>query len=230
MIISSLLRSATALFLVAILAGCGGGGGAVMPNPAVQNAVVPQAAAPAGAGNPCIISGMWYFHGHCIEQHIDRSGTTFALASYKHIDATLVLPTNDARANAEFLLGEGTSRADITGTYDGKRFPEYGTTKCIRSSTGKTLPCYGKPLVYLLFYNAGRSTVTFDQHTGFAFTISAKTFPGKACQLNGWAPSAWYEYQVYGRVTNGRIQMDFDPQGALKFAPNVFELFAVSCK
>lgn len=177
------------------------------------------------------LPGGWRFGGSCVQKDVNPSGDIYSLDVYKGIKATMILPTNNAGKNDLFVVAEGTSDKDITGTYAGKKFPVFGSLPCYESSTGKRIACYGKPLVYVLFYNKSDASVTFDNKTGLRFNISAAKFPGKVCQIAGLdGVKAWYEYQVYGTVKDGKSTYDFDPQGALVFNPNVFELFAFSCK
>jgi hypothetical protein len=130
------------------------------------------------AASPCNV-GIWYFKASCVAATIKSSPNKVALQAYETYALTLSFPKSNAK-NAEFLLGLGTSSKDISGSFDGAKFPDYGTLPCI-TLKGKTTKCPGKAFLYLFIANASAGTVTFPSIPGASVTTTG-AFPGaKSC-------------------------------------------------
>jgi hypothetical protein len=140
-------------------------------------------AAIANATSPCKVKGFWYFKGTCIASPVKNSAAKVTLDAYKGLGLTLGLSKSNAN-NATFILGEGTSSADITGTFKNTKFPDYGTVPCV-TLQGKTAKCIGKAFLYLLVANTSKNTVTFAGLPSATITNTGK-FPGtKQCGVAG---------------------------------------------
>ena len=171
-----LFRSVAALTVVA-LAACAG-----------QNAVPsagPGFSPYATAASPCNISGIWYFAGACAKKQMPSGGATYRLLPvFDGIRLYIQFPQNNAPKNDTFVIGAGTSDANITGTFDGIAFPLYGSKgyPCYRYNTTTKTPCVGKGLVYAAIVNKGKAAVTFQKTP--SVTIIASKFYGTKCTLD----------------------------------------------
>jgi hypothetical protein len=155
------------------------GDGMVSTSPLNTHAVPFADAIAPNAKSPCDV-GIWYFTGSCVAANIKSSPNKVALKSYKTYALTINFPKSNA-GNGEFILGVGTSSKDITGTFSGAPFPDYGSVPCF-TSQGKKAKCTGKPFLYLFFANASSKKVTFPSALPSESITTTGAFPGtKSC-------------------------------------------------
>lgn len=151
--------------------------------------LLPVARNPASSAAPmrnrnnpaCNIRWSWFFRGSCAEFDLRPKGTTVSLAPYRGLSFSERIPKNSANPKDNgFAVGVGTSDSDITGAYEGKPFPQYGSIDCTDFGL-KSVPCKGKALVYTVMTNLGQ-----DMATGSSQSIHLSykgSYPGRTCEL-----------------------------------------------
>jgi hypothetical protein len=201
-------------------------------HPAHADALIANAASPCNVGK-----SFWYFRGTCVEAKIKSSPNKLILAPYKGLKLTLGFPKSDA-ANAVFLVGDGTSSADITGQFVTKtaktKFIDYGTVPCVNLK-GKETKCVGKAFLYVLLANASSSTVDFPNLPTATITTSGQ-FPGtKKCGVIGMGfdqngdPAGRYILGANATPQGNKVSLPA-PQGKFTFGSNNFTILGYICQ
>lgn len=187
----------------------------------------------ANAASPCKIKGFWYFKGTCVAAKIKSSPGKLTLTAYKGLTLTLGFTKSNA-ANAVFLLGEGTSSADITGAFAKTKFPDYGTVPCV-TTAGKTAKCIGKAFLYLLVANASTVAVTFQSLPSATITTTG-AFPGtKKCGVAGMGfsstgiPAGWFLLPANAKPAGTKVAFPA-AKGSFSFNPQTFTVLGFTCE
>jgi len=181
-------------------------------------------------GSPCDIAGFWYFHGSCTTFSIGPKGLTVRLAAYRGLSLQQSFPTNFTTKTDAFVTGDGTSDADITGTFETKAFPVYGSIGCA-SIFGGPMPCPGKALLYTVIENAGSVTIGFNATPGFTIT-NPGSFHGTNCQVILLKETSggfvWLRLDSYGKLKQNTLT--FKPlTAAVQYAPHSKAVFSFIC-
>jgi hypothetical protein len=193
------------LAAAAALAACAGHG--TVPGQQSFQQSTPSLSAPA-ASSPCDIAGHWYFRGGCSAFDLKARGMQVNLSAVAGVTVSLQMKKNNAPANTQFIVGDGTDLKNITGTSGGKKFPIFGKVPCY-NWYGK-IDCKGAALVYVEVINASSIDVKFTGDPNF--TITASSFPGKVCRLFdvGRTPKGTYVYSEYpttGTPEGGKLEI-----------------------
>jgi hypothetical protein len=190
------------------------------------------------AASPCkqlASKGFFYFKGTCILKAVKPAGGTVALAAYKGISLSFGVKKNNApSAGVAFLIGEGTSSADITGTFNDTKFPNYAATNvpCL-TPAGNATPCIGKAVVYALILNTTSTFVSFPSLP--SSVVKAAAVGTKQCHLialgfkSGGIAGEWFHLPSTGVPKNGSVSMKA-PKGELVFTPQSFTVLGWACK
>jgi hypothetical protein len=205
---------------------------AVSLAPQTMHATFGDAISP-NAKSPCDV-GIWFFAGSCVAATIKSSPTKVALKPFKTYALSLSFPKSNAK-NASFLLGVGTSSKDITGKFDGVKFPDYGSIPCA-TAKGKVVKCPGKAFLYLFVANASSGTVTFPSIPGASITTTG-TFPGtKSCSavsihINSTSgkPDAWVLLPGSVKPAGSTVSVP-GAKGAFGFPTHTFTVLGFTCK
>jgi hypothetical protein len=193
------------------------------------DAISPDAKSPCDLG-----TSIWYFKGTCVLAAIKSSPNTVALKAYKTYTLSLSFPKSDAK-NTPFILGEGTSSKDITGTYSGSKFPDYGSVPCY-TTKGKTAKCTGKGFLYLFVANAATTgSVTFPSVPGASITTTG-SFPGtKSCSATQLAftssgqVAGWYLPTGSAKPAGKTVSVP-GFKGAFAFKAHTFSVVGFTCQ
>lgn len=244
-------RRVVAAFAVTGLAACA----AQTVVPSSTQSGYPSAAAPAAhrpfamtfqarfspaAARPCNISGIWYFKGSCVAYTMRSTGGTAKLKTFKGRAYSLGFPKNNAPANTKFVIGDGTSSADIRGTLNGAPFPIYGKVPCYDIVKAAIVPCPGQAIVYNLVLNGSSNTVNFSGTPKIVVTYTGLSDYTK-CQLDILAHSAsqyvWALLPVYATPDTSSssspataIFKPYSVPGGLNFTSNSFIVLGVACQ
>lgn len=174
------------------------------------------------ATSPCdFSSSFWVFGGSCSLFTPKAAGGKVNLAAFEGYSVVVTYPKSNAKKTYKLIVGDGTSDANITGTYQGKKFPTYGSKgfKCYNVETGKAEKCAGKGVVYFVLANASaaKTAVTFTGTPGLA--VSGKTFPGAVCYLDEmlfakstYAPAGWGITPIKAAVSGGTVTLPSAPE------------------
>ena len=222
--LSSFVRRGFAALALVAFAGCASSSLA----PSTPGAVPQTASVGRGVphGSPC--NAPWYFHGTCIVYSPTKAGPV-TLKAYKGLTTTIKFPFDNA-ASATFLIGEATGAGDITGTFQGKAFPKYGTIPCI-ARTGQSTPCpASKAFLYVQIVNAGGSTTLFKSTPAFVVGYTGAA-PGKKCgadALEVTPTEAWVLLPIQGTPSGGKVTF---PAYAtpIQMAPGSYFIFGFRC-
>lgn len=224
-----------AVFAIVAVASCGGRG--VVPTQP-SNPGIPFAGTMApSATNPCATldkEGTWYFHGPCIAENVKQSATIFKLKSYRSVTQILKYPAVSGKAPAKtaFVTGEATGKKDVTGTFQGTKFPLYGSSSgpCV-GNYGSAQACSGKAVVYDLMVNAGTTNVSFVGSP--SITLTGKVLRHKTtCTLNQLIRAGGWAYQatpVTATIAKGKVQLPQFPNTYNMDTHTVY-VFAISCQ
>ena len=192
----------------------------------------------ANAASPCNVGKkFWYFKGTCVDAKIKSSPNKLVLAPYKGLKLTLGFPKSNA-ANAAFLIGDGTSSADITGVFVTKtaktKFIDYGTVPCV-DAKGNPTKCVGKAFLYVLLANASSSTVNFANLPTATITTSGQ-FPGtKKCGVIAMGfdqnsnPAGWFLLGANAKPQGNKVSLPA-PKGAFRFDSGTFTILGYTCQ
>jgi hypothetical protein len=207
---------------VVALSACSGQGS--VPMQAVNTAFTTVDA----AKDPCHIKDMWYFMGSCSQITIKDSGSTIALKAYKGITVTESLGKVTTTGKVTIVSGDGTDKADITGTLpSGLAFPFYGKS-CFNASLAKT-KCTGKQIVYFDIDNVSKNMVSFQKTPEITVTDSAAKGTCTLDNLKSVDGVIGYELTpIFAKVKNGKFTLKAvkDPQ---TLATGLF-VFGISCE
>ena len=201
-------------------------------HPAAVDALITNATSPCNLGKK-----IWYFKGTCVNAKIKSSPNKLILAPYKGLKLTLGFPKSDA-ANAVFLVGDGTSSADITGVFVTKtaktKFIDYGTVPCVTSAF-KPAKCNGKAFLYVFLANASSSAVNFPNLPTATITTSGQ-FPGtKKCGVIAMGfdqnsnPAGWILTGTKATPQGNKVSLPA-PKGAFPFASQSFTVLGYTCQ
>ncbi|HTU81768.1 MAG TPA: hypothetical protein VMF61_06540 [Candidatus Acidoferrales bacterium] len=238
------VRSAIVAATAAVLSACGaaatmpasvpGSSPVVAPAVAAGTIVVPPGfhvaveyggTIPRAAKSPCQIQHMWYFRGGCSSASVKTGdGTTIALATYRGMTTADVTGPLDITAEGSgkaigtLVVGEGTSRKDITGVLGHGsnargHFPVYSKDNCL-SASGDSEAC-PKPLLYFDNDNVGDAAIYFAVSP--AITVIDKSEVGVQCQLGVMVGGQSQFYWLQPGLTG-----TFDRNGVLKIPPHSF--------
>jgi hypothetical protein len=187
------------------------------------------------AKSPCDIKGFWYFKGSCVLGAITAAGGKLPLKAYKGITVTLAVPKSNAAKGTDFLVGDGTSSTDITGTFQGTKFINFGKVPCVSITTFKTVKCVGTAFLYTLVANASKATVVLKSLPG-ATLLSAK-FPGsKSCSAaqiaftSSGVPGGWFLLPGSGKPAKGSVTIPGYAAKPFSMAANSFTVLAFTCQ
>jgi hypothetical protein len=197
-----------------------------------------QGSVPTQAGNaftaidaakdPCNIKDMWYFMGSCSQIAIKDSGSTITLKTYKGITMTESLGKVTTTGKVTIISGDGTGKADITGSLpSGLAFPFYGKS-CFNASLAKT-KCTGKQIVYFDIDNVSKNMVSFETTPEIAVTDSAAKGTCTLDNLKSVNGQIGYQLMpITAKVKNGKFTLKAvkDPQ---ELATGLF-VFGISCE
>jgi len=225
-----------AVFVIFALAACGG------------RAIVPtQSSAPGmpftgdlapRVTNPCATlgsEGVWHFHGSCLSANVKQSATLFKLKAYRGITQILKYPAVSGKAPSKtpLITGEATGHGDITGTFQGTKFPVYGSSSvpCV-NQYGSAASCSGKAVLYDLMVNPGTTTVNFVGSPSVALTAGSVLKKKKTCTLNQMVQDGGWAYEptpVTAAVKKGKVVL---PTDGLPYHmdSHTVEVFAISCQ
>jgi hypothetical protein len=191
--------------------------------------------APDKAASPCkalAAQHFWDFTGPCGLVPIKAAGMKITLSAFKGITVNVAVQKSNSK-NEAFIVADGTGSADITGTFANTKFINYGTVPCV-TPAGKTTPCKGKGLVYVLLLNTTKTAVEFTALPSLA--VATKTFPGtKSCQylamgfLKGGIPGGWFLLPSTGKPKSGSVTLPA-PAGAYTLGATSFTVVGVSCQ
>ncbi|HTU80912.1 MAG TPA: hypothetical protein VMF61_02220, partial [Candidatus Acidoferrales bacterium] len=156
----------------------------------------------------------------------------------KGLKAEVKMSASNAKAGAIFVVGEGTSDADITGTYAGAKFPLFASkgAPCYAvtaKGSDKPAKCVGKGFLYMIVTNQGKSTVTFKGTP--AVTISGKLPGTKRCEIDGLVSAGakgkfgWAMLPIYGVPKAGSVAFASAPS-TLAFKSGSAYIFGYSCE
>jgi hypothetical protein len=192
------------------------------------DAVSPDAKSPCNLG-----SSIWYFKGSCVLAAIKSAPNSVSLKAYKTYALTLSFAKSNSN-NSQFILGEGTSSKDITGSFAGEKFPTYGSVPCY-TIKGKVATCTGKAFLYVFVANAGANTVTFPGVPGASVTTTG-AFPGtKSCSAVQIAndktgkPVGWYLLPGSVKPTATKVSVK-GFKGAFSFPTHTFTVVGFTCQ
>jgi hypothetical protein len=229
------LRAIAAPGLCSLIAACAGAP-AVVPGAhsasefAVLFATRHQAA-------KCTIQSGWTFIGPCHDITLGAyHGTTVRFPVYRRLRVTARFGTVSLKAGAPLDVALGTSDSDITGTFVGTPFPEYGTSGGCWGSPGRATPCRGQAFLYFLLL-ATNTSIGFNDTPFFSITDAA-TFPGAKCEeamltytgstKAGTFKWIWAEMHIYAKPRNGALKFKTSPWG-LNIPAAGFEVIAFHC-
>jgi hypothetical protein len=147
---------------------------------------------------------------------------------------TLGFGKNNAGAASTFIIGDGTGAVDITGSFNGAKFPGYGGKFPCYDTSGKKQKCPGKGFLYTEVINYGKTSVAFTSTPAVTIT-DTKAFPGaKQCELdlllfgsNG-KPAGWQLLPIYGKPTTGKVTIPSFPVG-FTFPGQSIAVFGFTC-
>ncbi len=205
---------------------------AVSMAPQTMRATFGDAISP-DAKSPCDV-GIWFFTGSCVKATIKSSPTKVALKPFKSYALSLSFAKSNVK-NATFLIGDGTGSKDITGTFNGAKFPNYGSIPCA-STKGKVVKCTGKAFLYLFVANASSGTVTFPSIPGASITTTG-TFPGtKSCSAilisidtKSGKPNAWILLPGSVKPDGSTVAVPAS-KGGFSFPTHTFTVLGFTCR
>jgi hypothetical protein len=167
-------RCALRIGITAVLvAGCAG-----PQSPTISSGVPSSRAASRTPDAACKVPHNWYFRGACVSQSLPTSGATFQLSEYRGYALTISLPANNNSGSDTFEVSDADGKGDISGKYDGGRFPPYGPLCYLRG--GGTEKCPGKVFYYVHITGDNPNVVTFYGPQTARLT-SSDGFPGTFC-------------------------------------------------
>ena len=158
-----------------------------------------------------------------------------ALKSYKGISQTLRFPSlsGSVPSGTKIVVGEGTTAKDITGTFEGTKFPIYGSSSvpCV-NQYGSATGCAGKAVIYDGLVNPGQSGVTWNGSPAITLESSTAFKHKKHCTLNQLIADGGWAYQstpVTGVIKKNKVTL---PVFATSYSVNAhtINVLAVSCQ
>jgi hypothetical protein len=184
----------------------------------------------ADAKSPCSIKGFWFFGGACVATNLTAKGGSVTLAPFKGVGSVVSFGPNNAPGKVGFLVSDGTSSKDITGTFNSLKFPDFGTVPCV-SLAQKIVKCVGTPFFYTFAGNFSKSAVAFAALPGAVIT-DAK-FPGKTCgqgevAFNSAGQAAWFILPGAVKPKGGKATFP-GFKNKFTFNPNGFTVIAYYC-
>jgi hypothetical protein len=203
---------------------------------AAQQGFASETAAIAATKSPCAIKGIYNFKGTCLSVAVKNGGGAAKLSAYKGLALTVGFGKSNANG-ATFLLADGTSSADITGTMGKGKvpFPNYGgKTPCFSLQTGKQTKCApGSGVMYFVAVNTAANAVTFKTLPGVKIT-STGAFPAKkSCTMivmafspNG--PGGWFLLPSTAKPSGSSVQLP-PVQSPFTFNPNGNVILGAAC-
>lgn len=215
------------------------GGSAVVPPQSSGPSSIPfTASLVPDITDPCQTlskEGLWYFHGSCLGESVKSKATLFKLKSYKGILQTLHFPavSGSVHSGTKIVAGEGTNTKDITGKFQGTKFPFYASSgvQCV-NQYGSATGCAGKAVIYDLLVNDSENSVTWTGSPSIMLE-SKKAFKHKKnCTLNQMISEGGWAYQltpVTGLIKKGKVTL---PVFSMSFgiSAHTLEVLAVSCQ
>jgi hypothetical protein len=205
------------------LAACSGQ--STVPSAAPQ-AFAPQSAAIPDAKSKCALKNVYNFKGTCVSVAVKSGGGAAKLSAYKGL--ALIVGFGKSNANgSSFLLADGTSSTDITGTMGSAKvaFPNYGGKTPCYTLQGKATKCpAGSGVLYFLVANAGANPVAFKALPGVKITSSGAFPAKKSCTMVAMAfgstgPGGWFLLPSTAKPGGTSVQLPAAPVG-FTFSPN----------
>ena len=161
---------------------------------------------------------------------MNAGGSTVRLAPYHGVTLGAHWTANNAQPNDAFVTGDAIGRADITGTFAGRRFTPYGAVGCVDPGFNPT-SCPGRAFLYSFTQNASANSVGWNSTPAFHIA-NARAFPGTTCQLinlvSGTTSFLWMRLPVYGTPAGGRLTLN-SWTSVLGLSPSKFYVFGFIC-
>jgi hypothetical protein len=199
-----------------------------------------DALSPDAAKSACDLKGTWYFKGSCVKANVVKAGGTFSLAAYKGITMKVTTGTTGATKAVPFIVGNGTSKTDITGTNNGKAFPfmsaKPGNCITVVGSQGNAATC-PTPFVYFEEINDSKTNVTIPDWPSSTISNTGK-YPGKTCTLAIMVSTKsgamyWDLLPITGKVSGSSVTLKGKKATGVITANlngGYLDLFAIGCK
>jgi hypothetical protein len=238
---SPVFRAIVTLGAAALLASCSGGSSVPL---AGQQSAPSAVGTELGALGPTLASRLsgsqsaacdpkygWSFKGPCQVFVLPYKGRTVTLSPYHGMRVTVKFGQNSVVGN--FVVGLGTSDADITGKHYLDLFPVWGSkaAKCLGLNQRVT-PCKGKGLLYVLLYLPPTTHHAAGLPYPSVHITKSGNFPGTTCaEASLFWSSAWYwiESGNTAKPLNGNITFRYNPDWDLTLQPGHFGVLAVYC-
>ena len=205
--LSKFARGAIVLATLTSLGACASGT-SIMPEGLQTTAPLRAPGIVPDKSSPCNMTNSWDFRGPCQEFTLNDKGHKVALATYHGLSVVAQILSNSAYPPAnKFVVGMGTGDADITGTLEGFKFPEYGSIGCV-DQWFAPVTCKGKGFLYVLLRNPNASEFGMNLLPLYRIANSG-AFPGTKCQEANLNYSnnqfVWRNLPVYASPQNGSI-------------------------
>lgn len=232
--LSTLVRRGGIIAVLALYA-CGSRAMVPVQSPASSGISLAGATVSHG-GNPCQAlskQGLWYFHGSCLQEGVKAKATSFRLKPYKGITQTVRFPAYNGTvaSGAKLVVGEGTNAKDITGTFQGSRFPLYGKVPCV-NQYGSSAACAGKAVIYDMFVNATSNGLNWSGSPAITLASGKALKRATTCTLNQMISQGGFSYQitpVTGTIKNGRVTLPVNPM-SFGVSARTIDVLVVSCQ
>ncbi|HTA37626.1 MAG TPA: choice-of-anchor tandem repeat GloVer-containing protein [Candidatus Acidoferrales bacterium] len=208
------------------LAGLGACTGSGAPVPGVSHHTLVRE-----TSSQCAVAGTWSFQGACKYFLMKKSGVTVTLPAYDGITLQQTFQPDSVQPNVHFIVAEGTSDKDITGTVGGKPFPFYGTVGC-ETFQSYSIPCNGKAFLYLSVSNASDVETFFHALGPFVIT-NQNGFPGAHCEISQLltvsGKSKWQQLDLVADPRNGTLSFPASTAFYTFYTPRATTILSFVC-
>jgi hypothetical protein len=185
---------AAPVFMVVLLAGCGG----LMQAPVAQMSTQAKSSQVALPTVTCGIKNYYHFAGSCVSGQLSPDGTKFKLATYRKIGATFKLPPYLGSKEYTFTFTDATGKGDI-GKFHGRNFPLY-PYPCGTSS------CPGTAFLYVGIKISGPGPLQAEPNI-FAYR-NQTGFPGTSCGEAELTGGKWRTFGSPAAPKGDRLTFD----------------------
>jgi hypothetical protein len=231
---SAFARAIVAVAAVTALAACSSRN-SILPITQNSNTLSLGLAIFHNQSSPCKIPNAWYFRGSCRQFKLRPKGDTKTLGPYHGLTFIQHFTHIGAHPNdATFVIGMGTNKADITGTFDGLSFPFYGSKAWCVDMGFNTVACPGTAVLYSLMLNASKSWDVGLDATPRVRISKTGAFPGAKCEEiwliynSAKKRYGWQLLSIYGKPRDGAVTFQASTAG-IGLPPGDFDVFGFIC-